>query len=151
MERRQRLTFAAIAVVIAVVAVIVLAGGGGDEDEPTPATTAATPTATATADDGEAATPEPTPEPTPEAIEIEVEGGEVTGGVADIEVQRGDTVRFAVRSDTADHVHVHGYDRFKDVGPGRPARFSFKADIVGIFEIELEDSAVEVARLRVEQ
>jgi plastocyanin len=155
MSKTQRLTFAGIAAVIALVAVIFLAGGSGSDDE---AEQAATPTATATATADTAtteqtpeATETPTPEPTPEVEEIEVEGGEVEGGLAEIKVDKGDTVRFRVKSDKKDHVHVHGYDILRDVEAGGTASFRFKADIVGIFEVELEESRVQVAKLTVEQ
>jgi hypothetical protein len=60
------------------------------------------------------------------------------------------TFVITVKSDVADHVHVHGYDVLRDVAAGGTARFDFKADIPGVFEIELEEAGVEVARLRVE-
>ena len=149
MSRQQRLTFAAIAAVIAVVALIVLSGGSDDEPE----TAATTPAATAepTADATETPEAEPTAEPTPEVLEIEVEGGKVQGGEADLDVQQGETVRFTVKSDAADHVHVHGYDVLRDVKAGGTARFNFKADIPGVFEVELEDAGLQIARLRVKQ
>ena len=34
---------------------------------------------------------------------------------------------------------MHGYDLTKPVAPGKPARFKFKADAEGIFEIEAHD------------
>jgi hypothetical protein len=152
MSRQQRLVFAALAVVIAVVAVIVLAGGS--DDEPETAATTSTPAATASATtDAEASpqeTEEPTPEPTPEAVEIEVEGGKVQGGAVDIDVKQNENAVFTVKSDVADEVHVHGYDVMKDVEAGGSAEFDFKADIPGVFEIELEDAGIEIARLRVE-
>jgi hypothetical protein len=33
-------------------------------------------------------------------------------------------------------VHLHGYDIEKEVAPGKPARFDFKATNEGAFEIE---------------
>jgi plastocyanin len=154
MSRQQRIVFAAIAAVIAVVAVIVLAGGSGD-DEPGTVATTTTPAQTATAEPSAEATEEatetPTAEPTPEAVEIEIEGGEVKGGEADIDVQEGDQVTFSVKSDVADEVHVHGYDVMKDVEAGGTAEFDFKATIPGVFEIELEDAGLQIARLRVKQ
>ena len=45
---------------------------------------------------------------------------------------------------------MHGYDIFKDLEAGKVATISFKADIVGIFEIELEDSHQLPAQLKVE-
>jgi hypothetical protein len=44
---------------------------------------------------------------------------------------------------------VHGYDIFKDVAPGKPVKFSFKGDIDGQFEVELEDRHVQIISLRV--
>ena len=144
MSRAQRFTFLGIAVVIAVVAVIILASSGNDEEEaPAPA---AQPTATATPSPGSEATPEPTETPTPKPEPPLVEPGSVTK----LRFKEGDTVRFRVRSDVADEVHVHGYDLMKDIEPGQTITFSFPATITGIFEIELEDRGEQIAQLRVD-
>ena len=154
MSRSQRLAFAAIAAVIAVVAVVVLASGSDEEQTATTPTQAATPqsqveeSATATSEPDEA---EPRETPEPEETQIEIRGGEVVGGVQEIRAKEGDEVRFAVTSDAPAHVHLHGYDVVRDAAPGKPARFNIDADIVGIFEVELEDTHVQVASLRVEQ
>jgi hypothetical protein len=63
--------------------------------------------------------------------------------------EEGDTVRFRVRNPTAEEVHVHGYDISKELEPGKTATVSFKADITGIFEIELEGSGALLAQLKV--
>lgn len=81
---------------------------------------------------------------------VRVRDLEPVGGVAKIRTTKGERVRFEVRSDVADEVHVHGFDLSKPVGPGRPARFSFVAELDGIFEVELEESGVEVAQIRVD-
>jgi hypothetical protein len=44
---------------------------------------------------------------------------------------------------------VHGYDLMRDMAPGQPASFKFKATIEGVFEIELEDTATKIASLQV--
>jgi hypothetical protein len=147
-SRSQRLTFLAIGAVIAIVAAVILttAGGGGDdEQEATTAQQTATPTPTTEAP-GETPTETPTPTPTPKPQPPLVTRGEVTK----LRFEQGDTVKFRVRSDVADHVHVHGYDLMKDVAPGQTITFSFPADITGIFEIELEDRGEEIAQLRVD-
>ena len=54
-----------------------------------------------------------------------------------------------VTSDVADEVHVHGYDLMADVAPGAPATIRFMADAPGRFEIELEDTGVQIAELEV--
>ena len=67
-----------------------------------------------------------------------------------LRVDKGETVRFRVRSPEDEEVHVHGYDIKKDVKAGQTARMSFKATIDGIFEIEFEHSAKQIAELRVD-
>jgi hypothetical protein len=59
-------------------------------------------------------------------------------------------VRFRVRSSKPEHVHVHGYDIMKDVVPGETTTVTFKATITGIFEVEFEESAEQIASLKVE-
>ena len=43
---------------------------------------------------------------------------------------------------------MHGYDLKKDVPAGGSVRFSFPADIEGVFEIELEEREEQIAELR---
>jgi hypothetical protein len=151
MSRNQRLSFLGIAAVIAVVAIVVLTVGGGSDDTTTDdsANTSAqqTATATATAEDGqEESTPTPTPTPTPKPQPPLLQAGKVTK----LRFDEGETVRFRVRSDKPEHVHIHGYDIMKDVEPGKTANVAFKATITGIFEIEFEDSAEQIGELRVD-
>ena len=143
MSRGQRFTFLGIAAVIAIVAVILLAGGGDETEEPANSASTATPTATATAD-GTAevtATPTPTPKPKPPLLQA--------GNEKALTFEEGETVRFRVRHDEAEEVHVHGYDISKDLEPGKTETVSFKATITGIFEIELEHSGTLLAQLKV--
>ena len=147
MSRAQRLTFLAIAAVIAVIAVVILttAGGSGDdEQEATSAQATAAPTETASPGETPTETPEPTPTPKPQPPLV------TRGEVTKLRFDKGDTVKFRVRVDVADHIHVHGYDLIKDVEPGKTITFSFPAEITGIFEIELEDRGEEIAQLRVD-
>jgi hypothetical protein len=80
---------------------------------------------------------------------IVVRNGEPLNGVQELEYSAGDQVRFRVRSDVADEIHVHGYDLMKDVPAGGTVSFSFPADIEGIFEVELEGLKEQIAELRV--
>ena len=151
MSRNQRLSFLGIAAVIAVVAIVVLTAGGGSDDTSTDdsantsSQATATPTATPSAADDES-TPTPTATPTPKPKPPLL----VAGKVAKLRFEEGDTVRFRVRSDKPEHIHIHGYDIMKDVGAGETIDVAFKGDITGIFEIEFEDSAQEIAELRVD-
>jgi hypothetical protein len=144
MSRGQRFAFLAIAVVIAVVAIIVLADSSEDPSG-TPSAATATPTATTPAEDGATATPTPTSTPTPPPPPL-LTGGKVTK----LEATQGDTVRFRVRSPVAEEVHVHTYDIMKDLEPDKTVTVSFKATITGIFEIEFEHAAEQIAELRVD-
>lgn len=114
---------------IAVVLFVVLSGG--DDDEGGSETTATQPAATATA---------PAPAE-PETFEVELRDGAAVGGVAELEVAKGDTVRIAVRSDEDAELHVHGYEIEDEVAPGTVTRLRFTADIDGKFEVEAHSHA----------
>ena len=81
-------------------------------------------------------------------LEISVTGGEVTGG-GRLDIPLGDDVVIAVTSDTADEVHLHTYDVKIDLVAGETGELVFTADIPGIFELEMEDSGIELAELQV--
>jgi hypothetical protein len=78
-----------------------------------------------------------------------VVNGAPTGGIVREKVNKNDRVVLIVRSDVADHIHLHGYDIMLDVAPGKPARLPFKAAIPGRFEVELEDRGVQIADITV--
>ena len=153
MSGKGRFGLLALAAVIAVVVFVLARPEEGSEKADDPGTDAGQ-TAPARGDeDGPTATAESAPPPPP--FEIMLRGGQVVGGVQRIEAKSGNTVRFVVRSDAADDVHLHGYDIEKRVEPGRPARFRFPAELEGVFEIEshtAEDAGRDpiVARLVVE-
>jgi len=150
MNRNTRVALLGVALVILVVAFLALRPSADD-----PETTADAPTATPTLADtatpapGATETPTPTPTPTPKPT---VDPGPLLTGskVVKIRVDKGDTVRFRVRSPKDEEVHIHGYDIKKDVKAGQTAKVSFKATIDGIFEIEFEDAGQEIAQLRVD-
>ena len=115
-----------LAALAAVAVVLFIVLSGGDDDEGGSETTTTQPAATATA---------PAPAE-PEAFEIELRDGAPVGGVSELEVAKGDTVRIAVRSDEDAELHVHGYEIEDEVAPGAVTRLKFAADIDGKFEIE---------------
>jgi hypothetical protein len=88
----------------------------------------------------------PTPPPVPQVV---VKNGEPRDGVVDLNFEQGETICFSVKSDVEDEVHVHGYDVSKEVSAGGTAKFSFPAEITGVFEVELEHSAVPIANIQV--
>jgi FtsP/CotA-like multicopper oxidase with cupredoxin domain len=136
MTRRTRIGLLGAAAVVAIVAVVIaIASGGGDNNDNNETTNTTTGGATASA---------------PAVTQIRVVNGKPVGGVTKIKVKKGDQVRLNVSSDVADEIHVHGYDFMKDVKAGGHATFAFKADIDGVFEIELENRKEQIASLQVE-
>lgn len=81
---------------------------------------------------------------------ITVENGKPKGGVQSLKVKKDGTVHLTVKSDTADEVHIHGYDLHKDVAKGGTVTFDFPAKIDGGFVIELEAAKQTLANLAVE-
>jgi hypothetical protein len=125
-----------------------------DDDETAATTDVATTTETApgTTETPPATTAEPPATTTaPDTVQLDyvVVAGKPQGGIARDSVDRGQTVAITVTSDVADEVHVHGYDLMADVAPGAPATIRFEADAPGRFEIELEDTGVQIAELEV--
>jgi heme/copper-type cytochrome/quinol oxidase subunit 2 len=142
-------------VVVGVIAVAIVVGLfivlSGDDDGDSGTSTATT----GKSDDESAITGKPAkkPKPKPEetATEIQVESGQPVGGVEKLTYTVDEPVRITVSSpDTTEHVHVHGYDVIADLAPGKPAKIDFDAGIEGVFEVELEGSATQIAELTVE-
>jgi hypothetical protein len=82
-------------------------------------------------------------------VAIDVRLGEVMGGVKRLVVSQGDLIEITVRNDAPDSTHVHVYDLYAAVGPDREGVVAFTATIRGVFEIELEQSGLLVAKLTV--
>ncbi len=140
---------AALLVTLAAVVVLFFVfQGGGDDNDSAGASTEAT-TTTTEADQGGGTTGQASKPDEPAVPVIKIVDGRPQGGVADLEFTKGDDVRFVVDSDTADEVHVHGYDIGEDVEAGGKVEFDFPADIDGVFEVELESSATQIAELTV--
>jgi hypothetical protein len=128
-SRRLSLGLAAGAIVVAIGLFVVLKGNGGSNS-------------TSTAARG----------PT----KITFRKGAPVGGVREVEVAKGDPIRFQVTPDVPAEVHVHGYELAKDVKPGQTAKFDFPATTEGAFEVEVhhlvhgeEQAGVQVAELNV--
>jgi hypothetical protein len=133
---------------LAVAAGLALASCGGN-DEPGDTTTTTTTTTTQTQTTTQTTTETTPPPERPTVVRVRVTGGVPQGGIVRRTVVRGDRVVVVVTSDVADHVHVHGYDLFRDVSPGGRARIAFQAIIAGRFLIELENRHAQIAELTV--
>ena len=106
--------------------------------------TATSTTTSSTGSTSTATTPEPA------VHTVRVVNGQPAGGIKTISYTKGDQIRLKVQSDTADEIHVHGYDLKKDVTAGGSVEFDFKATIEGRFEVELENAGTQIAMLEVD-
>jgi hypothetical protein len=143
MSRNQRIMLVVAALAVAVIAFVIASPGSDDGDGEQAAQTTTTQAETGVETETEAETEtevetqtEPQPPPEPAVTRIRIQGGQVVGGPKTVEVAKGDAVRLVVAADAADEIHVHGYDITKNAGPGAPARFVFRADLEGVFEVE---------------
>lgn len=134
MSTGRRLAVLAGVIVVAI-AVLVIARGGRDDKTTTTTATKATKT---------------TPKPSIPVHRITVKNAKPVGGIQQIKANKGDQISLAIKSDTADEIHIHGYDLHKDVKAGGTVRFAFKATSDGNYEIELEGHKEQIAQLTVE-
>ena len=133
------------AAVVLVVLFLVLRG----RDDEEPAAQATSPPSTTTTATTTTTAPTTTAPAGPRRIRVTVADGTVAGGVKTVRVTQGEQVVLVVRTDVSDHVHLHGYDRMADVGPGAPAQLGFRATIAGRFEVELEDRKLRILEVEV--
>ena len=150
MRGNQRILVIAAAVVVVVVAFIVINPGG--DDNKTSATS--TPTTAAQPADTTSTPAETTSTPAADAnavdATVKVVDAKPDGGIETINAKKGQTLHLTVDSDTADEIHVHGYDVKKDVEAGGSVTFDIPLKIDGIFVIELESHGEQIAKLVVE-
>jgi len=120
MSRNQRLALLGLAVVVVVVAFVVASSGGSNSTSSS------------------------------ENKVVEVKGGKPVGGIQKLTYKKGGTIRFRVRSDVADEVHFHGYDKHADVKAGGTVAFDVPAAIDGKFVVELEAHKEQIAQVEVQ-
>jgi hypothetical protein len=108
-----------------------------------------TPPASGSSGSSSAAASSGTANPSGRRIEVQVTGGRVSGDTGRVRVAAGERVTLVVTSDTADGVHVHGYDLAAGLSPGEPAEIAFDATVPGIFEVELHEVGTLLLSLQV--
>jgi hypothetical protein len=158
-QNAWRIGIGAAVVVAAVVLFLVLRGRDDDsstnaaatgtvatstEETPTTPVETTAPTDTAPAE----TTPTDTAPANPTfRVNVPAEG---PSSVQRLDAKQGQQVTIVVT--TGDHwnIHLHGYDILLHTGPGLPpAKFQFRADTPGSFEMEIEDTETPIAELRV--
>jgi hypothetical protein len=146
MNPARRNGLAAVGVLALVLALFVILRPGGAEDQESSVASSPESVELPSSAKKEAPRPAPVSEPIPEIL---IRDGQPVGGPLKIEAEEGDTVRFAVDSDVDEEIHVHGFDVSQDVEAGQRVKVSFGAEFTGIFEVELERSAVPIAEVQV--
>jgi ABC-type Fe3+-hydroxamate transport system substrate-binding protein len=126
---------------------LLVAGCGSSGDEETPTTTTESTTTETTTSETTGTETEPVG---PTVVRIVVVDAAPKGGIVREAVKKGDKVVISVASDTADEIHLHGYDLSRDVAAGGTARIAFTATLPGRFEVELENRGVQIGDLTVQ-
>ena len=146
MKPGQRIALLAVAAAILVGGLLVAQGAGDDDQGATssPPTPAAAPDTAATA-------PATAPErPAPRVETIRIRDRAPVGDPPTLKFDSGDTVRLRFRSNVAEEVHIHGYDKYVDVPAAGTATARFKATAEGIFEVESHGSGELLAKLQIQ-
>lgn len=87
--------------------------------------------------------------PAARTITVTVTHGKAHGDTGRIPVPTNTPVTLVVTSDTADEVHLHGYDIEKELAPGTPTTLRFVANVPGVFEVELHKLDLVIVHLQV--
>ena len=136
-----------VLVAASTLASIAMVGCGSNDSESASTDTTTTETTTTTATTTTTTTSEAEK---PTEVKVVVVNGSPQGGIVRATVDKDDRVVLVVTSDVADEIHLHGYDKAKDVTAGGTIRIPFKATIPGRFEAELESRGVQIAEISVE-
>jgi len=140
------------AIAIIVVAYVLIQGGSNDDSKDAATSTPAASTPATSSAPSDTSTPSTTSTgeaPAPPVPTVRVVDAKPQGGVKKLGFDKGDQIRFRVVSDTADEIHVPGYDLMKDVPKDGSVSFSFEGSIDGRFVVELEGRGEQIAELDV--
>ena len=91
----------------------------------------------------------PVPPPLPKVFVLFVQQGRLASGPSVIQVTEGDEVLLRITADTADELHLHGYDLHAELAPNAATELRFKAVKSGRFEYELHRAHAEIGALEV--
>jgi hypothetical protein len=151
MSSRARIAIVIGAVALLIVAFVIASSAGNDDkssDDRAAATATTSAPAPAATDGTQTATTAAPAEP--RIPVVTVKDAKPVGGVKRLTFTKGDTIRFTVKSDTADEIHFHGYDVHEDVKAGGQVTFSVPGKIEGRFVVELEDHGTQIAEVEVD-
>lgn len=84
-----------------------------------------------------------------DVFELIIKGGKPVGGPKLLQVHEGEQVTLNIQSDSADELHLHGYDLHAHITPDRTATLQFTANHTGRFGMELHKAHTELGALEV--
>jgi hypothetical protein len=153
MSNIQRWSLLGLAVVVLVVGYLVLRPKDDDDND----SAATTVTQVVTVDTGRTTTIQETTTtttttPEPRIQTVRVRDGQPVGGVKELDFDKGDTIAFRVTATApGGEVHFHGYDIAKEIpASGGSVTYRVPATADGIFEVEMEATGVQIAKVVVQ-
>ena len=156
MENRKIPALIALAGIVIAIFVFLFVADDDTADQETETTTPAETQATVPddepgnpgGDDKEKQKPEKPEEPA--VPQLEIRNGAPVGGPLEVEVTEGDELRIDVTTDAPDELHLHSYDVYLDIQPGKTNELVVeKADIGGVFEPESHTTGALLAEISV--
>ena len=84
-----------------------------------------------------------------EIFDLVLKDGKLASGQAVMQVHRGEQVVLRFKSNTADELHLHGYDLYARITPQETAVLEFNANRTGRFTLELHEAQTELGALEV--
>jgi len=156
MENRKIPALIALAGVVIAVVVFLFVANDDTADQETETTTPAETHATEPADapddseGGDKKKPKPEKPEEPAVPELEIRGGAPVGGPLEVEVTEGEELRIDVTTDAPDELHLHSYDVYLDIEPGKTNELVVEnADIGGVIELESHSTGALLAEISV--
>jgi hypothetical protein len=150
MENRKLPALLAVVVIALAVIGFFVIGGDDAADEPTETTPTAETQPAGNGGPDRKGRGEEKKEAEAEVPTLRIEGGQPVGGLQEFEVVEGDEFRLKITTDAPDELHLHGYDLYPQIAPGKPTELVVgQADIGGVFELESHSSGVVFAELSV--
>ena len=154
MENRKIPALIALAGVVTAIIVFFFVANDDTADQESETTQTAETSATTSKDTGddekEPDSDKPEKPAEPEIPQLEIQDGAPVGGVLEVEVTAGDELRIDITTDAPDELHLHTYDVYLDIVPGKTnALVVQNADIEGIFELESHSTGALLAEISV--
>jgi hypothetical protein len=84
-----------------------------------------------------------------DVFDLQIKGGKAVAGPVLIQVHEGEQVTINIKSDSADELHLHGYDLHAHIAPDQTAILQFTANHTGRFGMELHKARTELGALEV--